>query len=119
MPIPSNSPGSGSVTYSRSGSVITGTGSGGVTQTVNYLRKENGTNTSYVDSGQTITADSIHLTQYNETDWLDDGHTVQAYDTYGIDHQLIEKHLTVRVYDVGRIDDSFTLAYAYEKDGIL
>ena len=111
--------GSGSVTYSRNGSVITGTGSGGVTQTVNYLRKENGTNTSYVNSGQTITADSIHLTQYNETDWLDDGHTVPAYDTYGIDHQLIEKHLTVRVYDVGRIDDSFTLAYAYEKDGIL
>lgn len=110
--------GSGSVTYSRSGNVITGTGSGGITQTVNFLRKENGTSTSYVKDGVTVTADSIHLTQYNETDWLDAGQTQPAFDTYGIDHQIIEKHLTVRVYDVGRIDDSFTLAYAFEKDGI-
>ncbi|MBO7340246.1 MAG: hypothetical protein J6U66_09285, partial [Lachnospiraceae bacterium] len=110
--------GSGSVTYSRNGNVITGTGSGGITQTVNFLRKENNTSTSYVKDGVTVTADSIHLTQYNETDWLDAGQTQPAFDTYGIDHQIIEKHLTVRVYDVGRIDDSFTLAYAFEKDGI-
>ena len=110
--------GSGSVTYSRSGNVVTGTGSGGITQTVNFLRKENDSSTSYVKDGTTVTADSIHLTQYNETDWLDAGQTQPAFDTYGIDHQIIEKHLTVRVYDVGRIDDSFTLAYSFEKDGI-
>ena len=110
--------GSGSVTYSRSGNVVTGTGSGGITQTVNFLRKENNTSTSYVKDGTTVTADSIHLTQYNETDWLDAGQTQPAFDTYGVDHQIVEKHLTVRVYDVGRIDDSFTLAYTYEKDGI-
>jgi|GEM_PF-861265 len=105
--------GTGSTVFTRSGDTITANGTNG--QTVNYLM-DDGTWVKAGGTSATLTEPEVTPEVYNETDTLQNGSP--AFDTYGINSQVVTKTVTVRVHDDNtNIEDQFTFTYSYTNTG--